>query len=340
MTLTQTAILTKQIISLTIVAIVLGIISFIGYQMWYSYYLSTLPPVEEKPDTKFGVLQKPDFPKSTVSSSNFSYTLDTVTGGLPKLGIDSTFDKLSKVFFVIKPYATFLSPDKSQNLAEKFNIKSIPEVLNETTYTFSASNEQYKKTLIIDLNSGNFSYTKEASPAAETLDKDEQLVNDFKNMLSRFGILKDEISSGRNKIVLLEYVPGIVTVRISLWPEDLDKKQIYTSNVNKSQISAVVTKSSTDIENYLELNFSYYQIDLSTIATYPTKQPEEAFKELRLGKGVIIIEPEKPQVSITSINIGYFLPDTYNPYVQPIYVFEGPSFMAYVSAISSEFLKD
>lgn len=328
MTLTQTAILTKQIINTTIVSIVLGIISFVGYQMWYSYYLSTLPPVEEKPDTKFGVLPYPNFPKSGVSSSNFSYSLDTVTGGLPKIGQDSGFDKLSKVYFVIKPYATFLSPDKSQALAEKFNITNPPDVVSETIYRF----KQDSKTLTVDLDSGNFAYINEASPSAfENTLNENQLVNDFKNTLSRIGVLKDELRDGRSKVI---------GAQISLWPKDLDNKSIFTPALLKSHVWARVGKSAANIEDYLSLDFTYFQIDTSTFATYPTKLTEEAFNDLKNGKGTVLVEPEKPQVSITSVSLGYFLPDTYNPYIQPIYIFEGPSFVSYVPAISNEFLKE
>lgn len=341
MTLTQTAILTKQVISITLFVLILGTISFIAYQMWYSYELAHRPPVEEKPDTKFGVLQSPIFPKSGVSSSNFSYSLDTVTGGLPKIGVDIGFDKLNRVFFVVKPYATFLSADKSQALAEKFNIINPPEVINETTYRFITDTQEYKKSLTIDLDTGNFSYTKEASPsAAEPLDNENSLINDFKNTLSRLGLLNNDLGSGRNKVILSEVAPQIVAAQISLWPSDLDKKPIFTSSVNRSQVSATVLKSASDIENYLSFDFKYFQIDTSTYATYPTKSTETAFNDLRRGKGIVIIEPERPQVSITSVTLGYFLPDDYNPYIQPIYIFEGPSFMAYVPAISSEFLKE
>src|SRR3989344_5818948 len=102
MTLSQTAILTKQVITLSIITIVLGTVSFIGYKIWYAYYLANLPPIEEKPDTKFGKLPYPDFPVAGVSSYNFSYSIDTTTGGLPKVGTDAGFEKLIKVYFITK----------------------------------------------------------------------------------------------------------------------------------------------------------------------------------------------------------------------------------------------
>jgi len=141
MTLSQTAVLTKQIITISIITIVVGTVSFIGYKIWYAYYLAHLPPVEEKPDTKFGLLPALEFPESTVSSANFSYSIDTSTGNLPKIGIAAGFEKLIKVYYVTKTFATLLSAEKSQNLAEKFGINNPPQILSETKYLFKESDK-------------------------------------------------------------------------------------------------------------------------------------------------------------------------------------------------------
>ena len=137
MTLTQAAILTKQAVFFLTLFLIVGIGGFIGYQIWYMNYLKSLPPVEEKPDTKFGLLSIPNFPPSNVSSSNFTYTLDTTTGSLPKLGQDPKFPKIIKVYFVIKPYASLLSSEKGEQLANKFDINSSPVILSDTQYKFT-----------------------------------------------------------------------------------------------------------------------------------------------------------------------------------------------------------
>lgn len=347
MTLTQTAILTKQFIVVSIITILVSISAFIGYKIWYAHYLASLPPVEEKPDTKFGVLPYPKFPQSVVSSSNFSYSLDTTTGGLPKIGIDPGFDKLVKVYFMIKPYATFLSPDKSQALAGKFGITSPPEVINETTYSF----KQDSKSLIVDLNSGNFQYKNGSTPSALLkLDDDNKLVADFENILQTLGVLKDDIKNGRNKViplrlsgndlVLADQRSDAVAGIVSLWSKSLDKKPVITSDYSKSLINATIINSAAGLDNYLSLNFTYFQIDENTFATYPTKTADDAYADLKNGKGIILVQPNNPQVSITFISLGYFVPDDYSPYIQPVYVFEGPQFAALVPAVNNQFLKN
>ncbi len=344
MTLSQVAVLTKQIITITVVAIVLGTASFIGYKVWYAYYLAHLPVKEEKPDTKFGVLPPPNFSPVKVSSSNFSYSIDTTTGGFPKVGVDTGFDKLIKVYFVVKTYASLLSPEKSQNLALKFNLNVDPQIITETNYVF----KDKAKTLNIDLDSGNFNYQNEATiSATAALDDDNKLVSDFKAMLSSMGILKPDLTGGRSKIIYLRNDNGKFTptdvktetsgAKVSLWPAPLDNKPIETGQFNTSLVNATIFKSAGDIENYLSLNFTYYQIDTSTFATYPIKTTDAAFEDLKSGNGVVVIEPPKPKVSITSVYLGYFLSENYIPYLIPVYVFEGPNFAAYVLAITPDF---
>ncbi len=344
MTLSQAAAITRQAIVLTIVVLFVSIIGFIGYRIWYAYYLAHLPVKEPTPDTKFGVLQPPDFPESNVSTSNFAYSLDTSTGNLPKLGVDVGFEKIIKVYFITKAYATLLSSEKGAGLAEKFDIHQNPKVLSETNYLY----QEGTKALNVNLDSGNFTFSQQASASADqAFDNDNKLVSDFQNFLSTLGLLKEELKKGSTGVVLLKqegdkFIPTTVrteteAAQISLWPETIDKKPLLTSSFNKALVYSVVKKTASSLSNFLSLNFTFWPIDLTTFATYPTKQPEQAFNDLKNGKGVVIVEPPKAQVSISSVYLAYYLPDNYNPYLLPIYVFEGPQFVSYVTAISEQF---
>lgn len=342
MTLTQAAILSKHTITLTILALIVGILGFIGYRVWYSYYLSTLPKVEEKADLKFGVLPKLDFPASSVSSSNFSYSLDTKTGSLPKIG-EKGFEKLIRVYFITKSYATLLSPERSEDLARKFEIQTPPKIITETQYNF----KENSKNLLVDLDTGNFIFTNEATASGQ-LDNDNKLLSDFTNFLNTLGYLNDDLKMGRTKVVLLkpdgEKLSPInleseaIGALISIWPKEIDQKIIFTPIFNEALVNATVLSSAQNLANYLSINYTYYSTDTTTFATYPAKSAELAFNELKNGEGVVVIEPTNPQVSIRSVYLGYYLSQNYSPYLQPIFVFEGPDFAAYVPAISSEYL--
>ncbi len=238
-----------------------------------------------------------------------------------------------------------LSPEKSQNLAAKFNINTNPQILSDTKYQFT----DQSKTLTVDLDTGNFLYRKEATVSGkETLNDDDKLVSGFEKTLDSLGIPISDLTKGRTKITLLKsngntLVPTNLraeaqAAQISLWPQNIDQKSIFTSDFNKALVNATIVKSATDLADYISIQFTDYPIDTTTFATYPLKSPEVAYADLKSGKGVVVLEPTKPQVSVSSVYLGYYLSDNYNPYLEPIYVFEGQDFVAYVPAVSDEFI--
>lgn len=339
LTLTQTADLTKKTIAILTVVVSLTLIGFLGYKIWYGHYLSTIPPVEEKPDIRFGILPRMLFPAANVSSSNFSYSLDTTTGGLP------AFEKIIKVYFLPKAFVTFLSAEKVSEFSNEFGIFNPPKILSETKYQFL----QDQKTLTIELDTGNFSYTKIASQSANPnpLDQDADLITGFKNILFKLGIFREGLENGPVKLKLFKFGGEGLTeasgldaevAKINFWPTTIDNKPILFANFNTSLVNTTVDKSSKNLEDYLSLQFIYWPIDQTTFATYPVKSAMGAFDDLKNGKGIIILEPSSPKVSITSVYLAYYQSEIYFPYLQPIFVFEGPGFVAYVEGLKEEFL--
>jgi len=319
MTLTQVAIITRRTILGFAILVVIGTISFIGYQIWYANYLASLPPPEEKPDVKFGTLPQPNFLPSRVSSSNFSYQVATETGGLPDFG------KIAKVYFMPKAVATFLAQDKASTLASKFNIDTPPEASAENIYKF-----QKDRILTIELDNGNFVYQSNATPSSQfNLADSESIISNLRNVLLSLGILKEELRDSPGKIE---------GSKILIWPKDIDSKPVVTANFTTSLVKAEANFPASLPEHYSLINFIFWPVDITTFSTYPIKSANEAFEDLKTGQGVVVIEPRNPQVSITKAYLAYLQSESYSPYLQPIFVFEAPNFVAYVAAITNEFL--
>lgn len=340
MTLTQTATFARGGILSFIILSVVGIISYTGYRIWYTNYLASLPSQEEKPDTKFGILPQPELPQSKTSSGNLTYSLDTATGSLPEFG------RLIKVYFMPKASATFLAAEKGKSLAEKFKLNPEPQTVTPLRHRFQTDN----RILTVELDSGNFVYQSDATPSGQALDDESKLTSDFKNFLSQLGVLENELNSDRVKYELLRYDGSGFTaasgrseaqaVNTYLWPKDLDKIPIVFSDINQSLVRAEIIGSARNLENYRSINFTFWPVDISTFATYPLKPPVLAFEELKSGKGSLIIAPTSSEVSITSIYLAYFEAENYTPYLQPVYIFEGPNFTVYVPAVTDEFLSN
>lgn len=325
MTLSQVAILSKRLIFFTILSIVLSVAGFTSIKIWKVYHPPPQIIVEEKPTARYGILPLPAFSSSTVSTSNYSYSVDTVDGNLPSFG------KLVKVFIIPPSFATLLSPQKSKELAEKLNLIPIPETVSDNISKFSNLDSE----MTIQLDTGNFVYQKQATVSASpiTVDSQSQLILDFKNFLSGLGYLKDELKEGTTKITHLK----TDRIQLSIWPAQIEGKTIYTASSEKALINAIILGSAKEIGNYVSINYNFWPVDTSTFETYPLKTSTEALDDLKSGKGTIIKIPTKSQVSIIGVNLGYYESSDYVRFLQPIYVFEGPDFQAYVPAIQNNY---
>ncbi len=340
MNLTQVAIFTHQFIIFFFAALVIGIISFVGYRIWYANYLASLPPIEIKPDVSWGVLPAPEFSTITnVSPTNFSYSVDTVTGNLPVV------EKITKVFFMPKAVATLLSADRSRTIADKLKLTGEPEIISPTLYRYTDQVRQ----LTVDLDSGNFKYAiASVPPTIEPIEGSEAvLIQGFRNLLSSMNILTTELQNSPAKVTYLRYegeelVPASINdaqaAEIAIWPQSVEEKSVVTTPFNQALIKALVVRSAKDPENYLSISFTFWPIDTSSFATYPVKTADQALADLKAGQGVVSIAPSNPNISLTSVYLSYFQSEGYTPYLQPIFVFEGPGFVAYVPAITAQYL--
>lgn len=92
-------------------------------------------------------------------------------------------------------------------------------------------------------------------------------------------------------------------------------------------------------------NFVHKSISVNSDnqATYELKTPNDAYSELKDGKGYIAAydtETTGTDISIKNIYLGYYVSDGSQQYVLPIYVFEGKNgFIAYVSAINNNWVE-
>lgn len=340
MTLTQSAIWTKRGIIGIIASMILGISASVGYNAWYQYQLAHRPPVEEKPEMKFGTLPSLQFPPSTVSSSNFSYSIDTVTGGLPQT------PKLLKVYFIPQAGISLLSSERAQKLANSLGFTSDPKILSNTNYKYTDENGG---NLTIDLTTGNFhlerptvnNIVKSDSAATESAkqkntsysDKD-QPVTDFKSYLATKNLLINELNNTRTNTTFNgASLNESDTIQVSLWPSDIDNLPVATAAFKHGLVKANIDTSADYEDRFSTVDYTFWLIDKTTFSTYPLKSMEQAYADLRAGLGFVSIEPPSPKVSISSVYLAYYEPGEYSQYLQPVFVFEGSGFAALVPAI-------
>lgn len=327
MTLTQTALITKRAIVITAVTLFLIIGAKIGYQVWYANQLASLPKIADKPEEKFGTLPQLTYPDAQVSSSNFSYSLDTPTGSFPDI------PKLVNVYFIPQSGISLLAPERSIELAVKLGFGTKPQILSDSSYQFS---DNAGGDLLIDLPTGNFHFqrvvaTNSAQPSGFS-ESSEDIIKNFKTFLRDKNLLTDPIQQGKINIVFdnLDTTKS-QTATISALPADFNKLPII--NITPyGLVKTLINTNPDEQKRYLQMDYVVWLIDSTTFSSYPIKDPQKAFAQLQSGEGFVIIPPLKPQVSITDVHLAYYQSENYSPYLQPVYVFEGPHYQAIVQA--------
>lgn len=340
LTLTQTASLTKKAFVWGIIFLVVASLSWFGLKYYRAYQASKIPPPEIKPDVKFNILPRPNLFINLASSSDFTYDLVTKTGSLP-----TNLPKIMKVYFISKLGTTLLAPNRARELAEKFNFKSGPEIIQPTLYRFT---DDRGGKIDIDLDTGSFNFerkvaTEGASTKDEIMADRGKLVEEFKNFLSNKGPLVEQLVNGRSSVSYdSPSQQESQTALITLWQEELQdgptSYPLITAKFIEGLVKTTITKYQDETNKYLSLNYVFWSIDQNNFATYPIKSVVDAFSELKEGKGFVVIKPPFPQVSISSVYLAYLVSDEYSPYLQPVYVFEGEGFAALTPAITEFYL--
>jgi hypothetical protein len=335
-TLTDAALLTKKVLIVSTIMFVLILIVWGGYS-YYMNFIYVAPVIEEKPTLNFGLLPKLKVPASATTTSNYSYSLDTETGDLPK-----DTPKLMKVYPIVPLATDLLALDRAKNLSTNLGFGSSPEMMSVSQYKF---NSPTGGQLIIGVDSGNFKFKKplasDSTELADTEDfiNEEKLASDFKNFLASNDLLKDQLAEGRTKVEYDNFIKrDSKTALISLWQIDVDKYPIVTQNFKDALVKATVSKYRDEQRKYISLDYIFWPIDLDNPATYPIKTYSEAYEELTNGQGLIVVEPNSPRPSITKVYLAYYLSEEYPSYLQPVFVFEGSDFTALIPAIKSDFV--
>ncbi len=328
MTLTQAATLTRRGIIVLGLLMFLSLFSKVGLDYYHQYQLSQIPIPEPTAEVKFGVLPNLIFPNSKVSSSNYSYSIDTTTGELPQVPI------FMKVYFIPQSSLTLLAPEKARALAQKLGFPNGPTSSGSDEYTFT---DDSNGKLNLNILNGNFKFKKNtASPSAETLTQFKllktQFIEDFKRYLSSKLELPQPLQIGEGNMVLNNEVNPTIA-DISLKITDFDGLPVVSSDINKGLVKATIVPAETFEDRFQSVEYTYWNIDSTTSSTYPIKSPTEALSDLKNGQGYISITSPSPQVSISSVKLAYYQSGEYSPYLQPVYLFEGPNFAAIVPAI-------
>jgi len=304
----------------------------------------------------YGSIKPPVF-EQALSNNNFDYVLDTIDGELPET------TRSASVYFIPEPKSTLAYLNKIEGLAQSFAFDTQiykPQTLSEEWVKY----EDQNRILEINIVSFNFRYYYkktaefqsiiEATPEAKfTLLEDEFIEKARQELLTR-DAYPNYLATGTNNPVyqaydlakkeFIAYQEGDnppQAIRINFFRQE-EGMSIFTSTYFDSANYVILSPLSYD-NQVVKMQFSSFEKLNDEPGVYPLITSQQAFEKLKKGKASIISLSDKAgkKIKIKKISLGYYDPESYQPYYQPIFVFLGSdNFVAYLPALSDEYLSE
>ena len=305
-------------------------------------FFPTPPP---PPTVGFGKIESIRFPVQT-EVKDLTYTVDTLTGSVPN------FPDRAKIFKTKDPEANLLA---LQNTAKKLNslgFSSQPIPVDGNIYKWTDTSP-IQRTISFDIFSSDFTLS-----SSYLLDKDivsgKNLPDPSEGIVNASGFLKNldtyptDLDESKTKTNLFSIVSSNIIpasslsnaqlIQVFFFQKDLDKLPIYYSNPKESSMMFMVAGG--NYQGQITQARFIHQTISSENETYPIKSGDKAFEELQKGNAYIAsYQGANKNISIKKVSLGYYIEDESQPYLTPIFAFEGnDSFFAYVPAVTDEWL--
>lgn len=321
------------------IILVLGLVFFLIFKGGSFLYGSLFPTPPAPAEKKFGEIPPVSFPKSSNIIPEFD--INTVSGNLPSFPLTINVYKLKE----FTPTITALQNAKIKAASLGYTENQV--AINTSDYKWTKPNSN--NNLVYNIISLNFSVDSDflTNPSLEVgnLTNSEGILNAALAFIDTLGA--DKVDLDLSKSVIFYYFinngqltevkdPNSASVATIYLPQNsVNNLPIYYPGVNPSTLH--LTLNGTDTKNVVSASYIHFTPDLNQFSTYPLKTAEQAYKDLRNGKGYIVKPTTATTVDITEVSLGYYLSD--NPdqkYLLPIVIFRGANdFLAYVSAVNN-----
>lgn len=346
--LSRVASATRKVIKYGALGLVAYIILSFAFKFAIQLWRQLNPPPGPPPTVAFGKLQPISFPDSA-TNRQFGYRLETPTGTFP------VFPDQAAAYAVPPHKANLLSLDRLKGLAIGLGFPGEPTRIAADRYRFTQPLPALL-TLEIDLIYQTF-FIQYQWQNDETILLGKQfgdpggLKGRAKSKLAAADVLAKDLEDGSIEITYLKAVANALVPAVSLSEADFIRFDFYRQNrafpfvpahYDKANVNLILSGSSDSKKQVISLEYAYFPIDYNSVATYPLKSVDTAWEELKQGKGYIArVKPSAPEgVAVRRVFLAFYDPAQYQPFVQPVYVFQGDdNFVAYVPAVSSEWLK-
>lgn len=338
-TLTEFAYYTRR----GVIGLGVGVVVFLIVRWLFIMSLGFLfpPPPPAPPDLAFKKLPALVF-ETTNRGLKLSYSLQLKESAFPTVP-----DRMT-VYFIPQELPNLLAKEKAKQMAEYLGFRGEP--VDDAAYRYQFIDTSKPRTLVVDMKKRTmrmlYDYVADSSVILSPSSLDiNNAIQQTKEMFQRLGLWVDEINSNTiktqfynfedNKLLITNNPPDYKVLRLDFFKKDLDKYPVVTPKFITSPIYAYYTGKYAINQAFIDINFTSFSPNMDTKGTYPIKTPEQAWNEVQKGLGFVVSQGNNTNVVvIRKVYLAYYDTAEYQPYLQPIYVFEGDNnFALYIPAI-------
>lgn len=298
----------------------------------------------------FKELKPPIIKNDATTSAGFSFVLDTIDGA----PVSAT--ETAQVFLLPQAKFQFDYLPKVYVMAKTLGFDT--EIVKHKLVNNEAVFDDGTRHLAIDINTYNFRYDYDFKKDTELIDTlktpdQDEAENSAVNFLKSIDKYPDEFTKGKTNSIFMAYdkisssaavvdnLQDANMIEIDFYRPDIGQYPVVSSSYFNSQnyVVMMVTPNTTRI---VSAQMKFFDKSDTQIGVYPLITGQKAYEELLGGKAILVSSGTgKKDIIIKKMFLGYFDPDVYQDYLQPIYIFLGDdNFVSYVPAVSRQYLID
>lgn len=348
MTLTDVSYYVRRYYPFAILIVIVLLILYYSVRLTI-LYVESRRVIPEFTNTVFGKIKKPYLLEAS-PSSGLQFKLDTIEG------VPTTATSTAKVFFLPPPQVRFGYKEKVFLIAKTLGFNT------EATNSYRLVNNQAifnepKQKLLVDIRNFNFSYRYFFETDRELINQaltpeNQESQSKAVDFLQSIDAYPQEFTQGETNVIFFRYNPNNKTmaqlkdniksnlVEVDFYRPKIEGVPIVSPKFFNSQHYVLMMFTKDGRARMLRSEVRFLEKSDAQVGVYPLKTGEEAYAELTSGKGMVVSNPQdRKNIVLRKMFVGYLDPDTYQDYLEPVYVFLGDdNFVAYVSAVSNEFL--
>jgi len=349
MSLTDLSFYVRKFAPFAVFAFVVLLIFFYSFKLLFLLFALNQPKITYI-NPIFKEIKPLYLKKDATTSAGFSFTLDTVAGK------PITATETAQVFLFPPSKFQFDYLPKVYLMAKMLGFDT--EVVKHKLINNEAVFQDAKQRLAIDINTYNFRYDYDFRKDPELVESasipdTESSKNTAINFLKAIDRYPKELALGDITYIHMFYDKVASTAGVVANPQESNMIEV---DFYRQKVDQYLPMSPTyfNSQNYVMLmpnafgakvvsaQIKFFETSSTEIGVYPLISGQRAYEMLLAGKDILVSGGTgKKNISIKSMTLGYFDPDTYQDYYQPVYVFTGDNdFVSYVPAVSEKWLID